>query len=192
MENAPPCAGRPWPPAECLFVDGLAGTLDQAGLEDYVVCGDSADAESLKQITPVEEGEEVEGRLVPKSGAGVAVDMAERLVELALVEVVEGSALGADEAQELVVALHMALLPGGTGVTVEETRAPLSVRRGLDGGGVGELTAVVGEQHGKELAEAVGADPVLEHTEGIDHRLRVVAFTQEREHQAAGDELHGE
>ena len=94
--------------------------LDQARLEDDVVGGDSADAELFKGLLPVKDGEEFVWGLVAEHGAGVAVDVGEHLVDLLLVEVVEGLPLGPDKAQKLVVALYVSLLPGGARVAVED------------------------------------------------------------------------
>ena len=49
--------------------------LDQARLENDVVCGDSADAEFFKYSFPVEDGKKVVWGLVAEHGAGVTVDV---------------------------------------------------------------------------------------------------------------------
>ena len=87
---------------------------EQQGLQDDAVGGYPLKAEIGEQNPSVGEGEQVEGCLVVERGTGVAVDVREHLVDVGLRQSVEGRAPGQDEAEELVVTLDAALLPGGT------------------------------------------------------------------------------
>ena len=163
----------------------------QRGFQDDIAGSDFSDAEFVEQAGPVPEGEQVVRGLVFPGRAGVTVDVGEDEVDAVLGEAVEVRPLREDHAQELMVALDAALLPGRAGVAVEDGGAAGSVRGGLYGGGVGELGTVVGEDHGEQHPEQFrpGTGERPEPGEGVEHGLRVVAFAEEREEHRAVPEV---
>ena len=115
VENAPPVgtpARRGSARRKMAAAEG-GGLRDQPGLEKDLVGRDLADAEEIKQVGAMEEGEEIAGGFVLEGRPRVAVDVAHELVDVGLRQMVEGGALGQDHADELVVALDAGLLVGG-------------------------------------------------------------------------------
>ena len=161
-----------------------------------VVRRDADDSEERRDVLPELRGEEVVGRPVAEAVPDVGVDVRHHQVHLALREAVEGrrlrvrGSLGQHEADEPVVAPGVRLLVGGVGLAVEDEGEPAAVV-GLDGRGIGELAAVVGEDDGEEAREHLAppvavaflqlADDGREHAQHARARLRV---DEEREHEA--------
>ena len=148
---------------------GVAGELlaEEHGREVDVVRLDAPDAERIEELLPglaVADHEGVVGGGVVEDAARVAVDVREHEVDVVLGEGLERHALDQDPAGLLVHALGVCLLLRAVRVAVEHAGAVLvrggavlpllalvlaardEERVGLDGGGVGELGAVVGYQ----------------------------------------------
>ena len=67
-------------------------------------------------------------------------------VDLGLRELIEGRALREKQSDELMVSLHGTLLVRSAGVTIEHVCAQRTILSLLNGSGVAELAAVVGQQ----------------------------------------------
>ncbi len=123
-----------------------------------VVRRDARDGEEIHDL-PAELGtEEVVWRPLAKSLPCVGVDVRHHQRHLFLSEAVERrwfrvcTALRKHEADEFVVAFHMRFLVRGVGFAVEHESEP-AVFVELDRGRVGELAAVVRDDHGEETGE---------------------------------------
>ncbi len=83
---------------EALRVSGRSCLHEQRWLQDDALSGDSLKVKLGEQVHSVGEGEEVEGCLVVECRTRIAVDVRERLVDIGLCQMIEGRALGQDQA----------------------------------------------------------------------------------------------
>lgn len=71
----------------------------------------------------MEEGKDLERRLITKRRAGIRIDVRHDPANIFLGEFVEGGAFREDQADKLVIALDMRLLPGSHRVAIEYPRS---------------------------------------------------------------------
>jgi hypothetical protein len=188
-KRAPPCQPLRTPARAAVTASGRVPRLcKQCRFQDDVVGGYFTHAESAGNVLAVNESEQVEGCFVVERGSRITVDVGHHQVDVALCETVEGRSLRKDIANELVVAFHMAFLPGGARVAVEDACRAQTALVALDGGRVGELGAVVGEQNGEKRGEELRARYPPEHVKDVDDGLRVVPVAEEREHETEAHE----
>ena len=118
--------------------------------------------------------------------------MRKHQVNILLLKVIKGFAFRQDASNQFMSDFNAAFLIRGTGITIENKTAKLTIFILLDRDWVAELTATVRQNHGKELTIGFPPKSGIEAVEHLQNRAGGVAVTQEGKKQIAVLEEHGQ
>ena len=184
-ENAPLLFTKP--------LESVRLSAEQPRRQIHLSRRNQPDPEPAEHALPVQRFEHGEGGDVVQASPRHAVDVRDGQVDVLLRERVEGASLREYLPEVQVVVLDTPLLPRRVRIAVEQARpAPPRQRGCLDGGRVGELGSVVRQAQGEHPAEHLRAERLLQPVEHVRDGPCRVRLAQEREHQAAVVEVHGE
>ena len=131
---------------------------------------DPAAAEFVEDLPAVQESEDIIRTFVAQTFPAVGIDMVHHQAYMCLT--IDGDIFSFRQkiADELMVPLCGALLLGSVWITVKDLCPLLPFFCGLDGRGIGEFTAVVSQDQGKDLFEAFSAQRFIKAVEDIGNR----------------------